>query len=192
MIAKGANLTDHELLQSYVESQDVESLGAFLRRYQESVTRFVTRLLGDPEVAQDVVQETFLQAARHPGRLLKVDSCHNWLLRVARNIVMDHLRKLSRQRKHVAAVAEIEARRQEQGAAATHETAVEQAELHERVLAEIERLSPRHRELLLLRVEEQKSYREIAQITGLSATNVGFILHQAMKTLSRRLRGIAP
>ena len=53
---------------------------------------------------------------------------------------------------------------------------------------EIARLKPRYRELLLLKVVEEKSYKEIAAITGLSATNVGYLLHQAMKTLSQRIQ----
>ena len=56
------------------------------------------------------------------------------------------------------------------------------------VRVEIDRLPPRQRELLLLRVQEKKSYKEIAEIAGLTATNVGFILHQAMKALSTRLK----
>ena len=42
------------------------------------------------------------------------------------------------------------------------------------IRAGIQRLRPRLRELLLLKVQESKSYKEIAQITGLSVTNVGF------------------
>ena len=41
--------------------------------------------------------------------------------------------------------------------------------------------------MLLLRIEAGKSYREIAEITGLSPTNVGYILHNTMKELSTRL-----
>ena len=53
---------------------------------------------------------------------------------------------------------------------------------------EIHRLEPRQREVLLLRIQEGKSYKEIAEITDLTATNVGFILHQTMRSLSPRLR----
>ncbi len=178
-------MTDRELLQAYVSGRDVGALGAFFGRYQDSVLRFIARLLGDPEAAQDVVQETFLQVARHPRRLLRVESCHNWLLRVARNIGIDHLRRMARGRRHAAALREIHAERQ--AAQAEPATALECEETRDRVRAEIHRLQPRHRELLLLRVQERKTYREIAEITGLTATNVGFILHQAMKALSRRL-----
>jgi len=53
--------------------------------------------------------------------------------------------------------------------------------------AAIGQLRPRYRELLLLKVQERKSYKEIAQITGLSVTNVGFLLHQAVKELAKGL-----
>ena len=66
--------------------------------------------------------------------------------------------------------------------------AVEKEEMRARVQAEIEHLGPRYRELLLLKVQEDKSYREIAEITGLTVTNVGYLLHMAMKELSRRLQ----
>ncbi len=183
--AKGL-MTDQDLLTAYLESRDGDSLGAFLRRYQESLTRFSTRFLGDADAAQDVVQETFLRVAREPKRLLGVRSCHNWLLTVARNIGISHLRKRARIRKHTLALAD----RVAAGGDGTQGGALEALEAEEtraRVKAEIERLDPRLREVLLLKVQEEKSYREIAEITGLSVTYVGYILHHAVKQLSRRL-----
>jgi len=56
------------------------------------------------------------------------------------------------------------------------------------VRAAIDRLKPRLRELLLLKISEGKSYREIAAITGLSVTNVGFLLHQALVALEAELK----
>lgn len=182
-------MTDQELLRAYVVGHDVQSLGIFLGRYQDSILRFVARLLRDDDVAQDVVQETFLRVARHPKPLLKVESCHNWLLRVARNIGMDHLRRVSRHRKHAESVARhAESSLAAAAAVAEPVAVVERQELQKMVRAEIDRLPPRQRELLLLRVQEKKSYKEIAEIAGLTATNVGFILHQAMKALSTRLK----
>ena len=185
--AMRTEMTDHELLRAYVDTRDVDSLSAFLCRYQESLLRFVAKLLRDPDVAQDVVQETFLRVARNPKRLLSVESCHNWLLRVARNIGMDHVRRLTRVRRHaplVATQAASVAEERQQGETAT----LEREEERDRVRAEIQKLKPRHRELLLLKVQEGKTYREIAQITGLSVTNVGYLLHHAMKSLAHRLR----
>jgi RNA polymerase sigma-70 factor (ECF subfamily) len=180
-------MTDQELLRTYAESRDADSLGAFVARYQGSLVRFAGRLLGDADAAQDVVQETFLQVARYPKRLLGVHSCHNWLLRVARNIGVSRIRRDSRARKHAEAFRETARQRAESHAQAQAQ-ALETEEVRAQVRAQIDRLSPRYREVLLLKVQEEKSYREIAEITGLTVTHVGYLLHQAMKDLTRRLR----
>jgi RNA polymerase sigma-70 factor (ECF subfamily) len=182
-----ADMTDHELLHAYATSRDQDSFGAFIGRYQGSLLRFAGKLLGDADGAQDVVQEAFLQVARDPKRLLAVESCHNWLLKVTRNIGISHLRRRSREARRIEATAGRVA-----GEAAEREeaerAALEAEEARARVRAEIDGLAPRHRELVLLKVVEKKSYREIAEITGLTVTNVGYLLHMAVKELSRRLR----
>ncbi len=186
-------MTDQDLIRAYVDSQDVDSLGTFLGRHQDSLVRFVSNFLRDDNVAQDIVQETFLRVARHPTRLLRVSSCHNWLLRVARNLSVDYLRGAVRRRKHAKQFAELRAaddRAREGSLAEPADLRLERAEVRQRVEREIHRLSPRLRELTLLKVQEGKTYREIAEITGLSVTNVGYLLHQAMKTLTERLRDI--
>jgi RNA polymerase sigma-70 factor (ECF subfamily) len=181
-------MTDQELLSAYVHSRDVDSLGAFVRRYQEGLLRFASRFLSDDLTAQDVVQETFLRVARHPRRLLDVESCHNWLIRVARNICLDHIRKAVRGRKAMARLAE--SAREAAPAEAEAATALSREETRAQVFQAIGTLRPRYREVVLLKVQEGKSYREIAAITGLSATNVGYILHHAMKALAQKLAGL--
>lgn len=179
-------MTDRELLLAYADSSDAESLGTFVARYQNSLVRFAARLLRDPEAAQDVVQETFLQVARHPRRLLEVHNCHNWLLRVTRNIGVSRIRKEARLRRHTEAFRE-HASRQAAGKPSSVSGVLEAEELRTRVRAEIDRLNPRYREVVILKVQEEKTYREIAEITGLTVTNVGYLLHQAMKQLAARL-----
>ena len=177
-------LTDRELLRDYARSRDGDSLGVFLSRHQDSLLRFTERLLRDHEAAQDVVQETFLRVARDPGRILKVENHQVWLLKVARNIGISHLRRLSVARRHADELG-----RRLAGAARNGDgrDALEAEETRDEVRAQVDRLTPRHREVLLLKVQEGKSYREIAAITGLSVTNVGYLLHHAMKGLARRL-----
>jgi RNA polymerase sigma-70 factor (ECF subfamily) len=182
------DLTDQELLRAYAASRDRDSLGRFLARYEASLMRFAGRLLGDRDAAQDVVQETFLQVARHPGRLLGVESCHNWLLRVARNIGVSRIRREARTRRHEETLrARAAALGEETAETAGPSGALEREEVRDRVRAAMDRLNPRYREILILKITEEKSYREIAEITGLSVTNVGYLLHQALKALSVRL-----
>jgi RNA polymerase sigma-70 factor (ECF subfamily) len=48
-------------------------------------------------------------------------------------------------------------------------------------------LEPRDREIVILKIEHGRSYKEIAEIMGISVTNVGFILHTAIKKLAKSL-----
>lgn len=183
-----ADPTDHELLEAYAESRDRDSLGRFLARHETSLMRFAGRLLGNADAAQDVVQETFLQVARDPARLLGVESCRNWLLRVARNIGVNRIRREARARRGEAVLRERAAALGEAAEAAEGPgVAIEREEVRDRVRAAMDGMNPRYREILILKITEEKSYREIAEITGLSVTNVGYLLHQALRALSARL-----
>lgn len=180
--------TDRDLLRAYADSSDMESLGLFFGRHESSLLRFSVRLLGDHDLAQDVVQETFLKVASQPSKLLAVECQQNWLLRVARNVGISLLRQRSRARKHAERSSDIardtlEAR----DAHARPAAGVESQEARARVRGEIAKLPPLQREVLILKMEQSKSYKEIAEITGLTATYVGYLLHVAMKELTRRL-----
>jgi RNA polymerase sigma-70 factor (ECF subfamily) len=178
-------MTDRELLVGYADLRDLRCLDVFVRRYQDGLLRFASRLLTDDGAAQDVVQETFLRVAEQPKRLIGVDSVHNWLIRVARNICVDHIRRAMRKRRAVEGLAEQRAREE----APPPEAALEREETRQLVQKAIAALRPRHRELLLLKLEEGKSYKEIAEITGLTVTNVGYLLHHAMKAVAEKLSG---
>lgn len=187
-MAAKETMTDRTLLEAYADTGDSECLGIFLKRYETSLIRFVSNFLGDEGIAQDIVQETFLKVARRPGKLLGVRSFHNWLLKVARNQSIDHLRKVVRQRRHKNRLQQ-EAASQVAQADTVIET-LEHSERSARVRMEIDRLRPKLKEIMLLKVQESKSYREIAEITGLTVTNVGYLVHQAMQALKSSLRDL--
>jgi RNA polymerase sigma-70 factor (ECF subfamily) len=173
-----AAMTDRQLLESYAASGDTESLGAFFKRHEHSLLRFTGRFLGDRHAAQDVVQQTFMQVARHPKRLLKAGSCHNGLLRVARTIGARRIQGNSRSRRRTGILTHRRRRKNPQ--------AIDADERTRRIQKEIDRLDPRKREIILLKILEEKSYQDIAEITGLTATNVGHLLHRAMRELVTR------
>jgi len=181
-------MTDRQLLEAYAGGRDFQAFGAFVARHEGALLSFAAAFLRDDTLAQDVVQETFLKAAREPQRMLKwrADgvSERNWLLKVARDLSVDNLRRRASEKRVVSMLA-LEAETSAPPADARAELGEEAA----RVRAAIDRLRPRLRELLILKVREGKSYKEMALITGISVTNVGFLLHQAMQELGRELVG---
>jgi RNA polymerase sigma factor (sigma-70 family) len=181
------NMTDRQLLTAYVSHDDVRAFDAFVDRHQSALLSFTAAFLRDETSAQDVVQETFMRAARFPQRLLHACSNgaseRNWLLKVARDLSIDNLRRKSTERVAFKRMAEVAPK-----SAPAADAALETRERNEQVHRAIDKLKPRLRELLILKVREQKSYREISEITGLSVTNVGFLLHQAMTALAEELK----
>ncbi|MGD0092408.1 MAG: RNA polymerase sigma factor [Planctomycetota bacterium] len=179
-------MTDRQLLEAYAGGRDFLAFGAFVERHEGPLLSFAAAFLRDDTLAQDVVQETFLRAAREPQRVLKCQADgateRNWLLKVARDLSVDNLRRRASEKKAVAKLAA-----GAETSAQPADAAAQDAEESVRVRAAIDRLRPRLRELLILKVSEQKSYKEIAQITGLTVTNVGFLLHEAMQELGKGL-----
>ncbi|KOG91535.1 RNA polymerase sigma factor, partial [Streptomyces varsoviensis] len=71
---------------------DAEAVDRFIRATQSDVRRYVARLSGDPQGADDLVQETYLRALRGLPRFEGRSSARTWLLSIARRTVVDRLR----------------------------------------------------------------------------------------------------
>ena len=181
-------MTDRQLIEAYAGAKDLQAFGVFVDRHQSALLSFASAFLRDDTLAQDIVQETFLRAARDPQRILKCNAGgsaeRNWLLKVVRDLSVDSLRRKASERRVVGDLAAITER-----STPAPDDALEANEQAAAMRAAIDNLKPRLRELLILKVREKKSYKEIAEITGLTVTNVGFLLHQAMQALAEEMKG---
>ena len=160
--------------------RDEAAFAAVVDAYQGPLLRYAARLLGNASNAEDVVQRAFIKcAASWKGPLEPSDDLSAWLYRVAHNEAIDHLRGETRLRKlHAEHGEECMSKPSESG---------EISERAENAAEALSRLSDRERQLVVLKVYEEKSYKEIAEITGLTVGNVGFILHTAIKKLAAML-----
>ncbi len=79
-------------------SGDQDALSRFVRRTQADVWRFCAHLV-DPGVADDLTQEVYLRALRTIPRFRGDASARTWLLRVARNVAADEIRRRQRRRR---------------------------------------------------------------------------------------------
>jgi len=153
-----------------------------MRTHERPLMRYATRLLGNVESARDVVQDSFLKLCKQSPEELD-GHLRAWLFTVCRNRAFDLLRRKDGQmgtlQEHEPAVEQIDT------VAAQEESGL--------VRDQIAALPDRQQEVLRLKFQEGLSYREIAAITDVSVSNVGFLLHTALKTLRGRLGGeVAP
>jgi DNA-directed RNA polymerase specialized sigma24 family protein len=134
-----------------------------LTRHEAPLLRYVLSLVGDPDRARDIVQDTFLRlCAQEPDAVR--GHLAQWLFTVARNRALDWHRKERRM------------------------SPLEDAVHH--ALALLDRLPRNQREVVRLKFQNQLSYQEIAAVTSLSVGNVGFLLHTALKTLRRDMEAL--
>lgn len=165
------------------DSADASSfVSVAVARHQAPLLRYATRLLhGDADRARDVVQDTFVRLMAQPPA--EVDGhVAEWLFTVCRNRATDLLRKEGRMSLFVEGQAE-----RLVGAEPRPGSGLERTEQHATVLQLIDKLPPNQQEVVRLKFQNGFSYQEISRITSLSVTNVGFILHTAIKTLRRQM-----
>ncbi|WP_438479655.1 RNA polymerase sigma factor [Oleiharenicola lentus] len=155
---------------------------AAVLRHQAALLRYATRLLnGDVERARDVVQDTFVRLMAQPRAEVE-GHLAEWVFTVCRNRVLDVLRKEGRvKRFEEGQVERLTAPEPLPG------RTMERTEQHEAVLRLIGTLPKNQQEVVRLKFQNGFSYQEISRITSLSVTNVGFILHTAIKALRSAL-----
>lgn len=162
-------------------------LEAALQQHQAPLLRYALSLAGhDLAAAQDLVQESFLRLCRADRRRL-LPSPAAWLFTVCRNLAMDRYRKEERM-KALSADLRLDAL----GAAPPlqpEEQALNTEAVHT-LRDAVAALPPREQELVRLKFQADLSYREISAITGLSVSNVGYLLHHALRRLRARMADV--
>ncbi len=166
------------------KSRQAERASAFERivsHYEARLIGYVARIVGSGDAAQDVVQDTFIRLFRHwKGELEPSSVLSGWLYRVAHNRAVDTIRQRSRR-------ADVEALHAAEQPVSVS-PAVSGGWKSSRAAAALGALSQREQQLVILKVYEEKSYREISDITGLTTGNVGYLLHHAMKKMALTLK----
>jgi RNA polymerase sigma-70 factor (ECF subfamily) len=167
-------------LLAHLRRDPVRGLAPVLASFEASLLRHAAAVVGSAAAAQDVVQESFLRLLAN-GQ--PIENLSAWLHRVTHNLAVDHLRKESRLRKlHLAAAPRTEP------VAPSPADDMDKREAHALLQDELERLSANERAVLALKIKEGRSYQEISEMTGLSVSNVGYLIHQGLKKLTARLR----
>jgi RNA polymerase sigma-70 factor (ECF subfamily) len=150
---------------------------AALDLHERPLIRYAKWLLGDLEAARDVVQETFLRLCREDPRQLD-GRVAPWLFTVCRNLAVDTRKKAGRTAPlddvDVAVTCDLDERHDARQAL-------------DQVFDIVATLPPNQREVVYLKFHGGLSYKEISAVTGLSVTNVGFLLHTAVRAIRSHL-----
>jgi len=157
-------------------------------RYQRPLLAYACRLLhGDHAKAQDAVQETFLRLCKEDPEQI-AERVAAWLFTVCRSRVIDMQRSPGYSNKgHVMnSIHEVPIADPSPDASRLAETQEQSSRLAELVGT----LTPRQQEVIRLRLQADLSYREIAEVTGMTVSNVGFHLHAAVRSLRDAMNAV--
>ncbi len=152
-----------------------------IEQYESPLIHYALRLTGNLDHARDVVQDTFLKLCRQPP-----GSFHGnlgpWLFTVCRNGAFD----LQRKERRMTTAAELT--EQPSTLQPSPEASVIARDSANKVFRMLDQLPDNQQEVVRLKFQNEMTYQEIADVTGLSVTNVGFLLHTALKRLRELLQ----
>ncbi len=161
---------------------------AIYGEYSARIYNFLLRLVGSREEAEDLTQQTFLIALRHIGTLRNPAQLESWIYRIARNEVYQKFR-----RKKVGSLNEEaqgdgdQAEPEEKRLHANPEKALLNDELGQVLQVVLDTLPMKLREVFILAVVQEMSYREISAIVGRSLLSVKTDIYRARLTAREEL-----
>lgn len=172
---------DEELREAITRAKhgDTEAFGLIYDRYQPEILRYLTHHVREYATAEDLTQLVFLKAWRAMPRFQERGvPLRAWLYRIAHNQMVDHFRT-----NKVAVGLD----RVEQGEPAEGEATVLAEEARIELDAALRKLSPAHREVLVLRYLMEKPVAEISQIMDRKEVTIRGLQLRALRALRREL-----
>src|SRR5216683_2806727 len=164
---------------------DHEAFRLIFERYSRPVISFIYDQVSDRELAEELAQETFVRAYRSLGLLRQEAKLSTWLFGIARNVARESLRARVRHGQHVdledKQVLDLSDR---EPVPVDHLLSKEFNEVVQRSLAS---LDDDKRLVFTLKIFQQCSYEEIAEITGFSIAKLKTDLHRARAEMRQRV-----
>lgn len=181
--------TDGDLIRAY-RTGDRTAFDALVRRHLVLVYRTIARSVSDPRDAEELAQEVFVRAWRSIARFDIARSFRAWILHIARNATIDHLRHVQRVPRTTSIEEVVDV---EDVAAPVHarlatllDRLVRADDGHVITVA-LERLSDHDRLILTLRYSQELTFREIAATLDAPLDTVKSRHRRALLTLRRLL-----
>ena len=162
-----------------------ETIEQVFEALESPLLAYAWRLLGDLSLAEDVVQDAFMKLH---AQFQQVRAPQPWLYRAVHNLAVDHQRRASK----IVFMGDSA----NEGESPVNEASDSQPLPDEQIARwesiglvrlVLETLDERSRELIRLRFNEELSYKEMSERTGLTVGHVGYLLHHALKAMAAEL-----
>lgn len=171
---KNLNLqSDRELVEQYVEGHE-QCLVILLERHKRRIFGHIIKLVRNRALAEDIFQETFFKVIRSlkAGSYKEDDKFLPWVMRISRNMIIDHFRRAGRVRM-VSSVKNSDGEQEDifnvvDFEEKEHVTHVEKRQAHRQIRHLIKRLPEEQRQVLIMREYFDMSFNEICEVTQMN------------------------
>jgi len=162
---------------------DMPSFERIFEKYRRPVFAYVRGILNDESLAEDCVQDVFLELARKAESIDLKRGVKGWLFRVARNKAIDVLRKRSR---------EVQSDQQDlrQDESATPEESAMSVERNAELKTAISELEEPEQEIVVMRFFGGLTFAEAEEATGIPLNTLIWRCRRALQKLSRKIEKI--
>jgi RNA polymerase sigma-70 factor (ECF subfamily) len=180
-------------VEASVESPGWETIEELFAALEAPLLTYALRLAGERGLAEDVVQEAYMKLH---AQFEQVREPRRWLYRTVHNLALNQRRRTSK-------ILSLNPPAENENSSVTGDTTDPAPLPDEQIIRlegiglvrlSLEILDERSRELIRLKFNEELSYRDISARTGISVSNVGYLLHHALKDIAAELArtGVVP
>lgn len=179
-------LADEKLVRLYAEGNNV-AFDVLLDRYEQKIFSYIMFILHDEEVSEDIFQETFMKAiiTIQQGRYTENGKFQAWLTRIAHNLVIDYFR----QNRNENCISSEDVEYDVFNNVSLSETDIETEIIQDQVLSDVrllvKNLPSVQKEVVFMRYYQNLSFKEIADITGVSINTALGRMRYALLNLRR-------
>lgn len=182
-----------EVLMMRFQSGDRAAFGALVRRHKTAIYNFILRQIRTPAAAEDLAQDVFVKIVQNAADFKHEARFTTWAYTVARNVCIDHLRKMSLRRHPSLDHSDsgegptLGERTADSRPGASVDRSAIGAELGVRITKAVEELPAEQREVFLLREIGHVPFKDIAEMTGVPENTVKSRMRYALERLQEAL-----
>jgi RNA polymerase sigma-70 factor, ECF subfamily len=183
--------TEEAQIATGLRRRDPEVLDALIEQYQHRLLRYLAHMTRNQATAEDMFQETWIRVLEKGHQYDGKSRFATWLMTIAHNVAIDHLRKKTPQSLDEMRDTEDAVPFEPVAKGASPYDNAAASEDRQRINAALDTLSPIFREVLVLRFQEQMKLEEIAKLVGIPLATVKTRLYRGVQALRPALRGDA-